>query len=231
MGSPGAETRALAQALQGVTLDSGAARTERVRVNAFPPARDAETADDTLAEQIRRGDDGAFDALFDRYAGPLLAYLEGMTRDRAAAEDLLQETLLRVHRHIDRYEERGAFRAWVFRTATNVALTELRRRRYAGGESLDGAALAVRAPERDEPEQRFADRQRAAAVEDALARLAPEHRAVVLLRVREDMGTREIAETLRVPEGTVKSRMHHAVRQLREWIERGVRPGREGARP
>ncbi len=174
--------------------------------------------EDTIAERIHRGDSTAFDELFDRYGPRLLAYLQGMTRDPCLAEDLLQETFVRVHQHIHRYEERGAFKAWVYRTATNVALTELRRRRYATSVPLDEEALHVEEPGAD-PARRLETGLRLAAVDEALSQLGEEHRVVILLRVREEMGMREIAETLRVPVGTVKSRMHHAVRYLREWIE------------
>jgi RNA polymerase sigma-70 factor (ECF subfamily) len=176
-------------------------------------------SDEVLADRIRRGDAAAFDLFFERYAARLVAYLEGMVGERAAAEDLLQETMLRVFRHIHRYEERGRFRAWVFRTATNAALSELRRRRYAAGAALEGAALEVAEARAGDPAENHAKERRRRATLAALARLGEDQRSVVLLRMREELSVREIAATLGIPEGTVKSRMHHAIRRMRDWIE------------
>jgi len=204
VGCPGAQPRRVAEAVPG--------KLTRYR-------RRVLESDEVLADRIRRGDATAFDRFFERYAARLLAYLEGMVGERAAAEDLLQETMLRVFRHIHRYEERGHFRAWVFRTATNAALSELRRRRYAATESLEDAALGISEAAASDPAEIHAEARRRRATREALARLGEDQRSVVLLRVREELSVREIAETLGIPEGTVKSRMHHAIRRMRDWIE------------
>jgi len=175
--------------------------------------------DRTLAERMRRRDPRAFEDFFERFANPLLAYLEGMVRDRALAEDLLQETLLSIWRSLDRYEERGAFRAWVYRTATNAALSELRRRRYASTEPIDGDRLEHADPRAPDPAAQQVTGARVTAIERAVDRLDDEHRTVLLLRVRNECSLREIAGILGIPEGTVKSRLHHAVRRVREWVE------------
>lgn len=178
--------------------------------------------DQTLGERMRRAEPGAFDEFFDRFANPVLAYLEGMVRDRAMAEDLLQETMLRVHRNLDRYEERGALKAWVFTTATRAALSELRRRRFAATEPLDPEHHDRADPGSVDPAARHAETARLRQVESAVDRLDPEHRSVLLLRVRNECSLREIAAILGVPEGTVKSRLHYAVRRVREWAGEGV---------
>lgn len=176
-------------------------------------------SDDDIARRIRGRDARAFDAFFARFGGPLLHYLCGMTRDRMLAEDLVQETVLRVHRHIGRYEERGTFRAWVFRIATNLALTELRRRPRAPA-AMDDTALERADPDAPIAEAVLESRQRASMLDAGLAELPPEHRAVLLLRVREEMDLAAIAGTLGIPVGTVKSRIHHAVKRLRAYAER-----------
>ena len=142
-----------------------------------------------------------------------------MVGSRAQAEDLLQETMLRVFRHIDRYRAPGAFRAWVFRIATNLALTELRRRKLAATDAWDDRLLEL--PDRDlpHPHERLEAEERAQMLQAGLRRLPDEQRAVFLLRAR-GMELREIAETLNVPVGTVKSRMHHAVQKLQGFIAR-----------
>jgi len=140
-----------------------------------------------------------------------------MVRERAAAEDLLQETMLRVHRNIGRYRERGAFRAWVYRIATNLARTELRRARCRGAAEDD---LVLHINDLPEPaaDERLERNETLNAVRAGIAALPDEQRAVVLLRVRRGMAIREIARTLCIPEGTVKSRLHYAVRNLRNSL-------------
>jgi RNA polymerase sigma-70 factor (ECF subfamily) len=125
---------------------------------------------------------------------------------------------LRVYRHIDGYEERGSFQAWVFRIATNLALTELRRRRYRTAEPLDAAALEIPDRSSPDPADLWETGDRALTMQAALAHLADDQRAVILLRARQGMRIQDIARTLCVPEGTVKSRIHHAVRRLREFV-------------
>jgi len=174
--------------------------------------------DDDLAIRIRRGEAGAFDVLFDRFAGRLRGYLVGMVGDAATADDLLQETFLRVYRHIDRYEPRGTFAPWMFRIAGNLAITELRRRRYRRTTPLEQGPEPPGDSERCDPAAIHAAGARVREVESALSRLPEPQRAVVLLRMRDGMSLEEVARTLGVPVGTVKSRLHHAVRSLREEI-------------
>jgi RNA polymerase sigma-70 factor (ECF subfamily) len=177
-------------------------------------------ADEDIARRIARGEPAAFDEFFDRYAARLLSYLEGMVRDRNGAEDLLQETLVRVWSHIGRYREQGRFRAWVFRIATNLALTELRRRRYRGATALDRAARQTADTRAPDPHQRLEREERGRLLAEAIERLPDDQRAVVLMRVRGGMALAEISAALRIPEGTVKSRLHQSVQRLRKDIDR-----------
>jgi RNA polymerase sigma-70 factor (ECF subfamily) len=188
-----------------------------------------DSADEDIARRIRGGDPRAFDAFFSRYGGPLLGYLTGMLGERSLAEDLVQETVLRVYRGIGRYQEQGAFRSWVFRIATNVAYTELRRRRLAT-EPLDARILELPDPVPADPLARLEAEQREDLIRAGLGTLPDEQRATLLLRVRDGMPLREIAHALCIPEGTVKSRIHHAVRSLKEFVE-GARARDRGAKP
>jgi RNA polymerase sigma-70 factor (ECF subfamily) len=183
--------------------------------------------DERIAGRIRRGEEQAFDAFFDRFGAPLLGYLAGMLGGRAAAEDALQETVLRIHRKIDRYEERGTFKAWVYRIATNVALSELRRSRYAS-ECPEDEAAHVPDPAWVDPLLHLEEEEREKAVRGAMKWIPDDQRAVLLLRVRDGMGIEEIARVLCVPEGTVKSRIHYGVRKLRALLEQRD-PGKAGA--
>lgn len=147
---------------------------------------------------------------------------------RATAEDLVQETMLRVHQHIGSYRERGSFQAWVYRIATNAALTELRRRRYRHADALGPEALAAPDTAQPDPGEQLDRRKREQAVDAALGALPDEQRVVILLRVRMGLRIAEIAGVVGVPEGTIKSRLHHAVRKLRECANPDTTPGEAG---
>lgn len=175
--------------------------------------------DDQLARRIRRGEPRAFDDLFDRHAGPLLRYLTGMTGSRPVAEDLLQETMLSIYRHIDHYEERGAFRGWIYRIATNQALSHLRRRRTVESAGVvDPDSLPTGAP--SDALDRLQGAEEAEAARRAVATLPAEQRAVLMLRINGELSIEEIARALEIPTGTVKSRLHYAIARLREVAAR-----------
>ena len=176
-------------------------------------ARDAE-----LAKRLRRRDAGAFGDFYDAFAAPLHAYLVRLVRDAALAEDLLQDTMLRVHTNIDRYDERGAFRGWVFRIATNAAFGALRRMRGAPVTPWDARTLEVADPFTPDPHAGLDRERRTRTLACGLAALPDEQRAVFLLRAQQGLPLAEIASVLGIPEGTVKSRLHHAVRSLRTFV-------------
>jgi RNA polymerase sigma-70 factor (ECF subfamily) len=183
-------------------------------------------SDEEIARSIRERRAAAFDAFFDRFGAALLGYLAGMVGHRAVAEDLLQETVLRVHRNIDRYQERGSFRSWVFRIATNLALTHLRRARFT--ETWSGDALEqVADPRPRDVQGELEHREQAEAMARGLEDLPAEQRAVLLLRVRDGRSIAEVAHTLCIPEGTVKSRLHHAVARLRLSVDPSAAKKRE----
>ena len=176
---------------------------------------------------FREGDDAAFDALFQRWAGPLLRYLERMLRDAGAAEDLVQEAFLRVHRARQRYQPEARFSTWLYRIATNLALNELRRpRRRDPHDSLDAEgspALVAATPQSDE----VVDARRCGvAALRALAELPERQRAALLQSAVEGRSYAEIAEALEVTEKAVKALVHRARSNLAAAIDRGE-PGRD----
>src|SRR5262245_48721990 len=175
---------------------------------------------------VRERDAGAFEELCTRYGEPLRRHLLRMLRDADAAEDLLQETLLRAWTHAGQWDGRGAPRAWLFRIATNLALNHvraLRRRRQQPlvvpsdatdpdeepalpGWMVDTASLAPgEALELAEPH---------ALLRRVVAGLAEEKREVLRLIHDAEMDIGEVAQTLGIPRGTVKSRLHYATQRL-----------------
>ena len=165
-------------------------------------------------------DETALRLLYAEHAGPVLAYLLKLTRDRARAEDLLQETMLRAWRRPSVVEPgRGPVRAWLCTVARNLVIDDIR-------------AKAARPHERELTEQTEAaddgtDPYEAALrswdVADALAALSAQHRAVLVEVYYRRASVAEAAATLGIPPGTVKSRTFYALRALRlACQERGI---------
>ena len=169
---------------------------------------------------FRAGDVSAFEALFERWARPLLRYLERMVRDRGAAEELVQEAFLRVYRARERYEPDARFSTWLYRIATNLALNELRRpRRRDPHESLDrpdARALRAESPASDDLAHA---RQRAQRLEAALAELPERQRAALWLSAVEGLSYAEVADSLEVSESAVKALVHRARSRLADRLE------------
>jgi RNA polymerase sigma-70 factor (ECF subfamily) len=168
------------------------------------------------------GDGSAFEALFGRWAAPLLRYLERMLRDAAGAEELVQEVFLRVHGARQRYQPEARFATWLYRIATNLALNELRRprrrERHASLEEPGGPELAGEAPA---AEDSLDAKRLAARVERELARLPERQRAALCLTAVEGLSYAEVAEALEISESAVKALVHRARTALAERIGDG----------
>lgn len=184
--------------------------------------------DGDLMLAVQAGDGQALASLVHRYHAPLRGYMLRLTQDPHLTDDLVQETFLRVYTRADTFGSGRAFRPWLYRIATNLFFDWQRRRRdlpvglagdgpvaglMAGADPAgDGLALVVRYEEQEQ-------------VRTALARLAPDHRAILLLRFDRELGLGEIAEALDIPIGTVKSRLFRALRQFRAQLD-GQQPDR-----
>jgi len=155
-------------------------------------------------------------ALYEEHAGPLWRYALRLTGDASRAEDVVQETLLRAWQHpeVVNDSERPA-RGWLFTVARNMIIDEQRspRIRKFGG-SLDESG----APERSAPDEVDSALDRML-IADAMAQMSPDHRAVVERSYYRGWTTAQIAADLDIAEGTVKSRLHYAVRALRLTLQ------------
>ncbi len=160
--------------------------------------------------------------LYDAHAAALWRYAWRLTRDPSRAQDVVQETLLRAWQHpeVANDSERSA-RAWLFTVARHIIIDEsrtLRARREVS--APDGSGV----PERAGPDEVNAALDRLL-INEALARLTPEHRAVVKRSYIQGWTTADIAADLGIADGTVKSRLHYALRALRRILcEMGVTP-------
>lgn len=173
---------------------------------------------------FQRGDEQGFHRLFLRYSGPLVHYLFRFTGSRALAEELMQETFLRLCRAADRYEPRTAFRTWLYQIATNVGRNEVRRREYAVKKEPLTAWTSQRQdlgeggrnhPNGACPEGMAEARQTEAVVQKVLGGMPEKQRAALLLSRHHGLSYQEIAQVMGLRVGAVKSLIHRATETLR----------------
>ncbi|HRO58348.1 MAG TPA: sigma-70 family RNA polymerase sigma factor [Burkholderiaceae bacterium] len=177
------------------------------------------TIDDVvLAAQARDGDSPAFVELVGRHQDRVFRFVLRMTGSRDDAMDLTQETFMKAWQAMPRWRPEAKFGTWLLQIARNGALDLLRRQGVVGFEPLEAdAPFEDRSPG---PEQQLRTRQRYELLETALRAIALEHREVLLLREVEDFSYAEIAATLGIAEGTVKSRIARARAALLEQHRR-----------
>lgn len=177
----------------------------------------------------QRGREAAFRELVRRYERPVFSLIFRMVRDSATAEDLAQDTFIKVLNHIDRYRPEFKLSSWLFKIANNVAIDHLRRRQV-DTVSMSGSPHASTASEIEatsfdlvSPGESALDeieaKELGSSIEKAIARLRPEYRSCILLRHVEGRSYEEIAATLDLPLGTVKTYIHRARHQLRDALE------------
>jgi RNA polymerase sigma-70 factor, ECF subfamily len=172
--------------------------------------------------RLGRGELDALEALLGRYQHRLYRYLLRMVRQPATAEDLFQQTWLRVAANIRRYDPRRSFEAWLFAVARNLAIDHLRRRAPESLEEPAGegpsAADRLTAPGADALE-RLLVREQAELLAAAMAELPAIYREVLTLRFEEEMKLEEIAAVTAAPISTVKTRLRRALEALRRGLE------------
>lgn len=195
----------------------------------MPTAGDLRSASDReVVALAQAGKEAAYRELLGRFERPVFSLIYRMVRDKELAEDLTQETFVKVFNALGGYRPQYKFSSWIFKIANNVAIDQLRRREPATL-SLDGSPHAVTAQEEQATSFEVADggetplaeveaRELGSEIERAIGRLRPEYRACILLRHVEGRPYEEIAEILDLPLGTVKTYIHRARNELRHWL-------------
>jgi RNA polymerase sigma-70 factor (ECF subfamily) len=170
--------------------------------------------DAALVARARRGDDDAFRRLVERHQAAVARTVIGMLGSRDDADDVGQDTFVRFHQALPTFRGDSSVRTYLVRIAMSCALNALRstRRRELRFVSDEAAIESAADPS---AVVIASDDDTATRIRDALDALNPEHRAVVVLRLLDERSTRETAEILQVPEGTVLSRLSRALKQLR----------------
>jgi RNA polymerase sigma-70 factor, ECF subfamily len=189
----------------------------------------SQQTDQDVVARAKAGSERAYRELIRRYERPVFSLIYRLLRDRGKAEDLAQETFIKVLNHIDRYKPEHKFSSWIFKIAHNTALDEIRRKELPTL-SLDGAPDArteteaarhvpIVAHEGPTPEELLERRELGGEIETAIAELRDEYRTAIVLRHVEGRPYEEIAEIMDVPLGTVKTYIHRARLELREKLE------------
>jgi RNA polymerase sigma-70 factor (ECF subfamily) len=193
-----------------------------------PSLRLTNLPDADIAALAKQGRESAFRELVRRYERPVFSLIFRMVRDREIAEDLAQDTFIKVLNNIDRYRPEFKLSSWLFKIANNVAIDHLRKRQLETV-SMEGSPHAATASEieatsfeiaaqQESPLDEIEARELGSAIEHAIASLRPEYRSCIMLRHVEGRSYEEIASILDLPLGTVKTYIHRARHELREAL-------------
>ena len=176
-----------------------------------------------IAKGLKRNDPELMDHLIEQYQHRLLRYLLFLTGKREVAEDLFQETWMRVLLRGAQYNGKARFDTWLFTIARNLVIDLSRKRQMASldemsetGEDERPFEVAIDGPS---PFEQFATREDRAEVAEVLLKLEPSYREVLTLRFHEEMSLEEIASVTRAPLSTVKSRLYRGLAALKPEVE------------
>jgi RNA polymerase sigma-70 factor, ECF subfamily len=177
-------------------------------------------SDRFLIDRARAGDERAFRELVERYEPRVAATVVGMLGAGDEAEDVGQETFIRLYRSLDRFRGDSSLGTYLTRIAINLSLTALKRRRRRTSRFVSRDERERELPETSvDPRGDLERKETALEVRAAVEALAPDHRAVVVLRMIDGLSTRETAEILGIPAGTVMSRLARAMDRLERALK------------
>ena len=183
--------------------------------------------DEQLVQELQQGRMENYDLLVGRYQHRLYGYLMQLVRDQQLAEDLLQETFIRLYQHYNSYRPIAKFSTWIYTIATNLVRSHMRRKMRMTTVDLeprDSSDRAIELPDDAPPvDVQVMGRMTVQAVREAMEKLPEEFRQVIILREIEELSYDEIVEILDLPLGTVKSRINRARGRLKELLAKDYR--------
>jgi RNA polymerase sigma-70 factor (ECF subfamily) len=171
------------------------------------------TIEQQLIAELQRGSDRAFAAVYQEFSPGVFAYSLKILADRQLAEDVVQETFLKVRQHVRSIRSDESFKSWMFRIARNEALMQLRKRR-SNGQVEDESVW-----NEETPHQQFVALERSEIVNHLLYGMKHEYREVLVLLVYENMTYAEIASVTGTTESSVKSRIFRARKEMIEKLK------------
>lgn len=214
----------------------------KTEIASFNPTEDTKREPDSMTEtdevlirRCRRGDERSFDILFERYKARIYTFILRFLRDPKTAEDVFQETFIRVFRKARHFRQQAKFSTWLYTIAANLCRDELKRRKRRQNVSLDEpltdnghegrvvGRIETTAALTNGPRAEAEKREIGRVVFSALEELPENAKQVIELHMIHGLRYREVAEILGCPIGTVQSRMHNAVQQLRKKVRAKLR--------
>ena len=188
--------------------------------------------DEDLMLRYHIGDEDAFEILYRRYEKPVFSFIYRILMSTADAEDLCQETFLRLVKEKEKYQVSGNFKTWIFRIALNLCRDRLRRKKFRSHRSLDAPSLSQNGT-KNEFENVLSDpapdqidcmekNEMKVLIQKAFAKLPEKQRTVVILKEYQALKFSEIAEIMKSPLGTIKSLNHRGHQKLKKILAKYI---------
>ena len=189
------------------------------------------TDDLTLVKRVREGDQRAFKTLVERYQRKVYAVALGMLRNKEDSMDVSQEAFIKVYKYLDHFKGDSSFYTWLYRITVNICIDVIRKRNASKGEQVEfDETVQMDATEANigalgsrlgtNPQKAALRKELAEKIQEALEQVPEKHRAILLLREVEGMSYEDLARTLKVPKGTVMSRLFHARLKVQQILNK-----------
>ena len=166
-----------------------------------------------LLDGVKRGDEGAFDRIFEEYEKMVFRVAYGVVGEREAAKDVLQEVFVSVYKNLKGFAERSSLRTWIYRITFNAALAQTRKRSF-----LPLFDFLLHRPDRSDPATRAEQSELTERLRLAISRLPMRQRQAFVLRNKEGLSYAEMAEVLEAKVGTAKALVYQATNNLRRTL-------------
>lgn len=167
--------------------------------------------------EVLSGNKQAFELIINKYKNPLYATILRMTKNPHDAQDLVQESFIKVYKQLEKYNATGSFSSWLYRVAINHCMDEFRSTRYKTKqvEIAEGKVVMT-----DHPEIIFMKKEKSRQLERLVATLPEDERIIILLRYVNELSYQEISELVDKPLSTVRNKLHRAKKKMRETVKR-----------
>ena len=189
-------------------------------------------SDEDLMLRYRNGDEDAFEMIYRKYEKPVFSFIYRILMSAADAEDICQETFLRLVKEKMKYQASGNFKTWIFRIALNLCRDRLRRKKFRSHRSIDAPSLSQNGT-KNEIENALSDpapnqidcmekNEMKVLIQKAFAKLPEKQRTVVILKEYQALKFSEIAEIMKSPVGTIKSLNHRGRQKLKKILAKYI---------
>lgn len=179
-----------------------------------------------IVQRVQNGEVSAFNQLVQKYRKPLFSTIYNMTGNREDASDIAQEVFIKAFQSIRRFRGQASFYTWLYRIAVNSSITFIKRakkQRFINYETIDETLVSTEILEyftaKTKTEKGALLKELQEKLNEALQKLSPKHRIVVILHEVEGMNHKEIADITKTSEGTVRSRLHYAKKMLQAFLQ------------